>query len=75
VIASHDYYPFGEEITASSQDTEALKFTGHERDLRDPTKTTDDLDYMHTIERDSPPDGVPPWDSLAERLETRDAEA
>ncbi|HPA79478.1 MAG TPA: RHS repeat-associated core domain-containing protein [Thermoanaerobaculales bacterium] len=47
VIASHDYYPFGEEITASSQDSEALKFTGHERDLRDPTKTTDDLDYMH----------------------------
>jgi RHS repeat-associated protein len=47
VIASHDYYPFGEEITASSQDAEALKFTGHERDLRDPTKTTDDLDYMH----------------------------
>jgi RHS repeat-associated protein len=47
VIASHDYYPFGEEITASSQDSEALKFTGHERDLRDPSKTTDDLDYMH----------------------------
>ena len=47
IIASHDYYPFGEEITSSSQDTEALKFTGHERDLRDPTKTTDDLDYMH----------------------------
>jgi RHS repeat-associated protein len=47
VIASHDYYPFGEEITASSQDSEALKFTGHERDLRDPTNTTDDLDYMH----------------------------
>jgi RHS repeat-associated protein len=47
VIASHDYYPFGEEITSSSQDSEALKFPGHERDLRDPTKTTDDLDYMH----------------------------
>jgi len=51
-----------------------LKFTGHERDLRDPTKTTDDLDSMHTIERGSPPDGLPPSGVLAKRLETRDAE-
>jgi len=47
VTASHDYYPFGEEITSGAQDAEVLKFTGHERDLRDASKTTDDLDYMH----------------------------
>ena len=47
VVASHDYYPFGEEVTGSTPDGEVLKFTGHERDLRDAAKTTDDLDYMH----------------------------
>ena len=38
-ISRHTYFPFGEELTAST-DTERAKFTGHERD--DPT-----LDYMH----------------------------
>jgi hypothetical protein len=32
-VAYHVYYPFGEEATAFNQDTERLKFTGHERDL------------------------------------------
>ena len=44
---SHDYYPFGQEATNAYADQERMKYTGHERDLRDTTKTTDDLDYMH----------------------------
>jgi hypothetical protein len=31
--AYHVYYPFGEEATAFNQDTQRMKFTGHERDL------------------------------------------
>lgn len=43
----HVYYPFGEEATAFNQDTERMKFTGHERDLASPAGAGDDLDYMH----------------------------
>jgi RHS repeat-associated protein len=43
----HVYYPFGEEATAFNQDTERMKFTGHERDLASPGGAGDDLDYMH----------------------------
>ncbi|OYW07135.1 MAG: hypothetical protein B7X11_00465 [Acidobacteria bacterium 37-65-4] len=46
-VALHTYMPFGQEGTNAYQDTERMKFTGHERDLRDTTNTTDDLDYMH----------------------------
>ena len=46
-VAYHVYYPFGEEATGPSQDEERMKFTGHERDLGDPSGTGDDLDYMH----------------------------
>jgi len=45
--AYHVYYPFGEEATAFNQDTERMKFTGHERDLASPAGPGDDLDYMH----------------------------
>jgi RHS repeat-associated protein len=38
---------FGQEATSTSQDSEWMKFTGQERDLRDPSNTTDDLDDMH----------------------------
>ncbi|HEV7672039.1 MAG TPA: polymorphic toxin type 33 domain-containing protein [Thermoanaerobaculia bacterium] len=50
VTSYHVYYPFGEEATLATQDTERLKFTGHERDLNNQTGGTpsaDDLDYMH----------------------------
>ncbi len=47
VAVRHDYYPFGQEASSATGDSERMKFTGHERDLRDPTRTTDDLDYMH----------------------------
>ena len=47
VAVPHDYYPFGQEATNAYADTERMKFTGHERDLRSTSKTTDDLDYMH----------------------------
>jgi RHS repeat-associated protein len=43
----HVYYPFGEEATAFNQDSERMKFTGHERDLASPAAAGDDLDYMH----------------------------
>jgi RHS repeat-associated protein len=46
-VAYHAYYPFGEEATAFNQDTEPVKFTGHERDLASPSGAGDDLDYMH----------------------------
>jgi RHS repeat-associated protein len=46
-VAYHLYYPFGEEATAFNQDTERMKFTGHERDLASPSGPGDDLDYMH----------------------------
>ena len=43
----HAYYPFGEEATSITQDTQRMKFTGHERDLGVTTSAADDLDYMH----------------------------
>jgi RHS repeat-associated protein len=46
-VALHTYLPFGQEATSPTQDAERMKFTGQERDLRDPSNTTDDLDYMH----------------------------
>jgi len=42
--AYHVYYPFGEEATAFNQDSERMKFTGHERDLASPAGAGDDLD-------------------------------
>ncbi len=45
--AYHAYLPFGSEATAFNQDTERMKFTGHERDLGIATSVADDLDYMH----------------------------
>src|SRR5213076_2594146 len=32
VLAKHTYYPFGEEASLKNQDSEVMKFTGHERD-------------------------------------------
>jgi RHS repeat-associated protein len=45
----HVYLPYGEESAAtfSAADAERMKFTGHERDLADPTSDQDDLDYLH----------------------------
>jgi RHS repeat-associated protein len=45
-VAFHTYYPFGEEATAANQDSERLKFTGHERDFLNPNGAGDDLDAM-----------------------------
>jgi len=48
IVAAHTYYPFGEEATPATQDTQQMKFTGHERDLLNTTTATaDDTDYMH----------------------------
>lgn len=47
-LAEHTYFPFGREATELGQDAEAMKFTGHERDLQTtPANQNDDLDYMH----------------------------
>jgi RHS repeat-associated protein len=46
VIKYRDFWPYGEEATPPSG-TERMKFTGHERDLGDPSSTADDMDYMH----------------------------
>jgi RHS repeat-associated protein len=50
-VAFHAYHPFGQEATSPTQDTEQMKFTGHERDLQLTTSGSnagaDDLDYMH----------------------------
>jgi RHS repeat-associated protein len=45
-IAFHRYYPYGKEHTAL-QETDRMKFTGHERDLANLAGDGDDLDYMH----------------------------
>jgi len=45
--AYHAYHSFGEEATGFAQDSERMKFTGHERDLASPAGPGDDLDYMH----------------------------
>jgi RHS repeat-associated protein len=47
LAAYHVYFPYGLEATSPTQDTERSKFTGHERDLADPSSPADDLDYMH----------------------------
>jgi RHS repeat-associated protein len=39
-VAAHTYFPFGEEATSPAQESERMKFTGHERDA-------ETLDYMH----------------------------
>jgi RHS repeat-associated protein len=46
-VSYHAYFPFGEEITPTTQDVERKKFTGHERDFGNPSGVADDLDYMH----------------------------
>ena len=45
-LAYHAYLPYGEEATYWNQDTETMKFTGHERDFYD-YGAADDLDYQH----------------------------
>jgi RHS repeat-associated protein len=45
-VGFHRYYPFGKEQTAL-QESERMKFTGHERDLANMAGDGDDLDYMH----------------------------
>lgn len=45
--ALHTYFPYGDEATAINQDTERLKFTGHERDLGITWSAADDIDYQH----------------------------
>ncbi len=44
--AFHAYHPYGAEATAINQDSEPMKFTGHERDLGIATSAADDVDYM-----------------------------
>jgi RHS repeat-associated protein len=46
VLAHHVYFPFGEQA-GTSQDTDQMKFTAHERDLQGTASVADDLDYMH----------------------------
>ena len=46
-VAYHAYFPFGEEITSTTQDIERRKFTGHERDFANLASVADDLDYLH----------------------------
>lgn len=41
------YYPFGQEVTTTTQTEVPLKFTGHERDSFSTSSVVDDLDYMH----------------------------
>jgi RHS repeat-associated protein len=45
-LAYHAYFPFGEEASNPNQNTQRMKFTGHQRDNLG-GGVTDDLDYMH----------------------------
>src|SRR5690606_17256534 len=47
VLAQPNYYPFGREVTTTTQIEEPMKFTGHERDAFDTLPVGDDVDYMH----------------------------
>lgn len=47
VVAQPNYYPFGREVTTTTQIEEPMKFTGHERDAFDTLPVGDDVDYMH----------------------------
>jgi RHS repeat-associated protein len=40
------YYPFGQEVTTTTQTEVPLKFTGHERDSFATSSVVDDVDYM-----------------------------
>jgi len=46
VAGTHHYYAFGEESTSNTQNSERMKFTGHERDTTF-SNDLDYLDYMH----------------------------
>src|SRR5207244_701646 len=47
-LGLHTYMPFGDELlTATNTDTEAMKFTGHERDSDPTSDSGNPLDYMH----------------------------
>jgi RHS repeat-associated protein len=45
--AYHVYHPYGDVATYWNQDSERMKFTGHEREFGDTGGSGDDLDYMH----------------------------
>jgi len=47
VVSNHNYYPFGSEMDLTPQESpaEAMKFTGHERDLV--AGSNHSVDYMH----------------------------
>lgn len=45
--AYHVYYPYGDEATSTYQDSERMKFTGHEREFA-AAGAADDLDSMHS---------------------------
>ncbi len=47
--ADYHYFGFGEQINPESlgEPSEAMKFTGHERDFNNNAGAGDDLDYMH----------------------------
>jgi RHS repeat-associated protein len=47
VVSSHTYYPFGAEMSQAAQENpaEAMKFTGHERDIV--AGDNHSVDYMH----------------------------
>ncbi|MCP4549465.1 MAG: RHS repeat-associated core domain-containing protein, partial [bacterium] len=45
-VASHRYFPFGEDASDADQDTLAMKYTGHESDTN-ANNATGNLYYMH----------------------------
>jgi hypothetical protein len=66
LVSQHDYYPFGEELTAIVQEgpggggfdrEEPMKFTGHERDFAAGEGREDGhyIDYMHARDYDAGP--------------------
>jgi len=48
-VAQHDFFPYGEEVNPPPLDSDALKFTGHERDTGTSSEPSpaNYLDYMH----------------------------
>ncbi len=46
-LTATEFHPFGWDVRSMAQSTARMQFTGHERDVHETTRPSDDLYYMH----------------------------
>ncbi len=46
-LTATEFHPFGWDVRSMAQSTAKMQFTGHERDVHETTRPSDDLYYMH----------------------------